>query len=405
MRIVLDGRMILPRMTGAGRYVTELARRLPGTTRDIDLTVLLTPSLKSTEVSRTLTETGIRVVYVNAHVGSPLQWLVVPIVLGRLRPDLYHYPFLDLPYVACSTVITVYDLNPLVQPDYFSRHRLVKRWISRRLIRSSVRRCRAVLAISATTRKLLEEHFPSARGKVHTVPLGVDPSLWSPRGGALGEETNAQEDLVWRRRPYFLYVGVDRPHKNLQNLIRGFHAFREKYGWGPGAGPYLFLAGVVPSSARLHTDVQGLASAPEVRCTAALDESSLIRAYRNAVALVYISTSEGFGLPILEGFAAGVPVIAGNLSSLPEVGGDAVEYCSPHDLDTISRALGRVWSDETLRESLVRRGCQRVREFSWDATARATLRVYEEVLSESARSLGNRSSTGRAMQASRGPRA
>ena len=103
-------------------------------------------------------------------------------------------------------------------------------------------------------------------------------------------------------------------------------------------------------------------------------------AYGGARAVAYVSTSEGFGLPVLEALAAGVPVVAADASSLPEVGGDAVLYTNPHDELAISEALARIWNDEDLRHALVERGRERVRKFSWHATATATVEAYYDVL-------------------------
>jgi glycosyltransferase involved in cell wall biosynthesis len=100
--------------------------------------------------------------------------------------------------------------------------------------------------------------------------------------------------------------------------------------------------------------------------------------------VAYVSTSEGFGLPILEALAAGVPLVAGNASCLPEVAGDAATYVAPEDEGDIARGLAATWGDETLRRSLVERGARRVAEFSWEDTARQSLQAYADALSQGA---------------------
>lgn len=381
LRVVLDGRIVIPRMTGAGRYVIELARRLPDLAEDLQIEVLLRPEVKLTRVPGLLLGSGATVHYVDARVASLGQWLVIPAVLARLKPDLYHYPFFDLPYVAAPSVVTLYDLNPMTESGYFDRYALIKRTAARMLIRSTLRRSRAALAISEATRTLIQKHWPESANKVRTVHLGVDSDAWAkatrdgnvpiPDQAALG---------AWRSRRYVLYVGVDRPHKNLIRLVRSFERFRQRNGWQNTRGPYLWLAGVGDGSPQLRAQVEASGLREDVRLDHELDEDRLRVAYAGAIAVAYVSTSEGFGLPVLEAFAAGVPVICSDRSSLPEVGGDAVAYVDPYDELSISDVLHKVQSDERLRRELAVRGQQRVAQFSWNATAIATRDVYYEVL-------------------------
>jgi len=188
------------------------------------------------------------------------------------------------------------------------------------------------------------------------------------------------EEGRWKARPYVLYVGVDRPHKNLIRLVRAFVRFHDTVHWSSGAAPYLWLAGVGEGSRELRAEVKGLESVDSVRLTEALTDNCLRRAYRESRVVAYVSTSEGFGLPILEALAAGVPVVAANASSLPEVAGDAATYVSPGDEVDIARGLALTWWDDTLRRSLVERGARRVEEFSWEATARETLQAYSDAM-------------------------
>src|SRR5256884_8469403 len=176
MRVVLDGRIMLPRMSGAGRYVVELARRLPPLDPTLRLDVVLLPVLQRTGVPRLLEDAGARVVYCAARVLTVRQWAAIPRLLRRIRPDLYHYPHFDLPSVPVPSVVTIYDLNPALLPGYFTRQPTLRRWVAHRLGRSTLRRCPIALAISETVRELLERHFSEARGKAQTRRLGGRPA-------------------------------------------------------------------------------------------------------------------------------------------------------------------------------------------------------------------------------------
>lgn len=381
LKVVLDGRIVLPRMTGAGRYVIELARHLPSLAEDLKLEVLLRPTMRLTRVPDLLVSSGATVHYVDARVATLHQWFVIPRVLASLRPDLYHYPFFDLPYVAAPAVVTIYDLNPVRDPAYFDRYASVKRAVARMLIRSTLRRSRAALTISDATRALLQEHWPESTSKFRTIHLGVDPDAWTnatPCGSATMLDRPTSD--AWSIRRYVLYTGVDRPHKNLVRLVRAFERFRQKSGWQNGCGPYLWLAGIGEGSPQLRARISGSALSHDVRLDHELNEEQLRLAYAGAIAVACVSTSEGFGLPILEAFAAGVPVICSDRSSLPEVGGDAVAYVNPFDEESISDALCKVCGDDRFRQALTARGHERLTLFSWNSTALATRDVYYEVL-------------------------
>src|SRR5207302_641587 len=303
MRVVLDGRIILPRMSGAGRYVVELARRLPPLDPTLRLDVVLLPVLQRTGVPRLLEDAGARVVYCAARVLTVRQWVAIPRLLRRIRPDLYHYPHFDLPAVPVPSVVTIYDLNPALLPGYFTRQPTLRRWVAHRLVRSTLRRCRIALVISETVRELLERHFSEGRGKAQTIRLGVDPTHWSAASDSGAEAEPLGDERRWRSRPYVLYVGVERPHKNLIRLVRAFARFHGSGQWSQASAPYLWLAGVGAGSRQLRGELQRLGCAESVRLTDALTEPLLIRAYRGARVVAYVSTSEGFGLPILEALA------------------------------------------------------------------------------------------------------
>ena len=202
MKLVLDGRMAIPRMTGAGRYVIELAHRVPRLAADITVDVLLLPSMRATPIPALLADAGVTVHYVDARIASARQWFVIPRLLKRLRPDLYHYPFLDLPYVAFPSVVTVYDLNPILHSEYFEHFAGLKRLAARRLIGSTLRRSRAAFAISEVTRGLIQQHYPESAHKVRTIHLGVDPVAWAaPRADTAGNDLDSGARAVWRSQP------------------------------------------------------------------------------------------------------------------------------------------------------------------------------------------------------------
>lgn len=377
---MIDGRIVGPRMTGAGRYVVEVSRRVPAVDTNLRLTVLLRSVLRTTSIPELLADSGANVQYCDVPVATFRQWFTLPRVAHAFKPDLYHYPFLDLPWIGSPSVVTIYDLNPILAPNYFARQRRLRRLAARWLVTSTLRRCRLAMVISETVRRLVAETFPSKAHKLRVVRLGTGFTDIGGEAIEEGRENPRVSDPRWGERPYVLYVGVDRPHKNLARLVRGFVLFYEAGRWSAGQEPYLWLAGVGDGSPELQTILRQSEYATRIRLSAALSDDSLRSLYRGARAAACVSTSEGFGLPLLEAFAAGVPVVSGNASSLPEIAGDAAMFVSPWDEGDIARGLRAVWEDASLRDSLIKRGLSRAREFSWDSTAVATVETYLEAI-------------------------
>jgi glycosyltransferase involved in cell wall biosynthesis len=170
--------------------------------------------------------------------------------------------------------------------------------------------------------------------------------------------------------PYFLYVGAIHPRKNVKNLIEAFLSFKKDY---PGNTRLILIGRMawdtneVEQLIQQHQDIQYLGPLPEA------DKNIWIK---NALCMTYVSVFEGFGIPLLEAFAMGVPVITSNVTSMPEVAGEAALCVNPFSREDIAQAMAKVYSDETLRSQLIREGYHRVNEFSWPKTASA---LYDEL--------------------------
>ena len=270
-----------------------------------------------------------------------------------------------------SLVVTVHDLTFERYPELFP-----KRWLRlyRRGLRVAIDEAAALIVPSESVRSELEA--AGARpASVRVVPLGPGTSvrLWVP------DDALAQQEREWIRdlgieRPYVLAVGTIEPRKNLVRLVRAFRQLA-----GEGFPHSLVLVGPEGWNAgELRAEIER-GGPGRIVLTGALDGPDLAVAYADADAVAYVSLYEGFGLPVLEAMSMGTPVVASNVSSLPEVASDAALLVDPTDETAIADALRRVLTDRTLADDLRRRGRERAAEFSWDRTARATLDVYREV--------------------------
>jgi len=265
-------------------------------------------------------------------------------------------------------IVTVFDIFPITGHDYSSAG--FRRKFSALLLEAVERATRIITASRYTAEQLLA-HTSVSQSKLRIIPLGVDPPslTLSP-----GERLLARERLVGEGNQMILSVGVIQTRKNTLNALRALEMLPERY--------RLILAGGNGyGSETIHEYIrrQGFGSRVQVRGYVSLGELQAL--YQSASVLLFPSWEEGFGLPVLEAMANGLPVVASRTASLPEVGGEAVLYIDPHDPQDIAEKVRRAVEDSELRGKLIQQGLERAREFSWRRVAEATLQVYDEALS------------------------
>jgi glycosyltransferase involved in cell wall biosynthesis len=262
-------------------------------------------------------------------------------------------------------VVTVHDLAFEFLPGSFPR---TWRTAFRLGLRAAVRRADAIITPSRNTAEDLVTRTRVDPSRLHIVPLAASLELGTADPGRVLSRLKIPQ-------PYVLFVGTLEPRKNLVRLVR---AYRRTAATGlPHA---LVMAGPLGWHHQPLLREIALAGPGEVILTGALDPNELDALYREASALVYPSLYEGFGLPVLEAMARGVPAVISKTSSLPEVAGDAAVDVNPLSVRDISAAMQRVLTDEALAERLSRQGRARAERFSWDETARLTIEVYDRAL-------------------------
>lgn len=286
-------------------------------------------------------------------------------------PDVLFVPAHVLPlfHPRCS-VVTVHDLGYLSYPE---AHRPADRRYLDWSTRWNAQHAAAVLADSAATKADLMRAYGIDGRKVHVVYLGRDEALAPVRDAARLAAARERYGIAGR---YLLYVGTLQPRKNLARVLDAFSRIAGQPG---AAGVQLVLAG---KRGWLYDDlfaqVKRLGLAERVFFPGYIPDEDLPALQSGALAFVFPSLYEGFGIPVLEAGACGVPVITSNTSSLPEVAGDAALLVDPHDIDAIAAAMLRLVEDDALRAELARRGLENVKRFSWEKCAQETLAVLEE---------------------------
>jgi glycosyltransferase involved in cell wall biosynthesis len=264
-------------------------------------------------------------------------------------------------------IVTVLDVFPLTGEHYSSPD--FRRKFSTLLL-EAVDRAVRIITPSQYTADQLVQHAPVRRDKIRVIPLGVD----LPRSNMTPtQRLNERRRLVGEGREMILSVGVIQNRKNTFNALRALALLPDRY--------RLVLAGGDGyGSQEIHTYLRRSGLGARVTVLGYVPEDRLATLYQAASLFLFPSLEEGFGIPVLEAMAYGLPVVTSRTSSLPEVGGDAALYIEPRDPTDIAEKVARLTEDVQLREKLIARGLARARIFSWRRVAEKTCEVYDEVL-------------------------
>ncbi len=375
MRIGIDARGAMKVTDGIGRYAAELLREYARRDDAHEFVVLKNPL---THMSFVYDERFREIVVREGRFDIRGQ-ITLPRLLAPLHLDVFHALHFSLPVAYRGpAVMTVHDILPLLSPWSFGRGGLrntVSSAYLSLLVRAGVRKSTAVIVSSEHTRRDMIEHLGTDPSRLRMVYLGIDHVKY--------REPYVDEALLARlrlRRPLLLTVTNFKPHKNTGTLIEAVRLAR--------AGIPGLQLGIVGDNPRGFAESYGTVeklAAEGIHLLGYLDDSTVAGLMAAAAAFVYPSLYEGFGFPVLEAMAAGVPVITSGAASLPELGGDAVLYIKPRDPADIARAITTLCTDDRLRLELGRRGRSRAEHFPWKTTAEATLKIYEESVAGRAR--------------------
>lgn len=347
MRIGIDCRKIAD--FGIGTHLRGLLQGLAAVADRDDVFLLLGP--------RTIVA-GIpddpRFIHVEAN--APHYSLRELVRIGRvangLKLDLFHAPHYVLPMVRGPVTVTIHDLIHLKV-----RHASpLAPFYARAMLSRAVARSARILTVSEAVRADLERTFPESRGRVVVVPNGVDPSFFEPAAAALPTGI--------ARGEYFLFVGNDKPHKNLDGLAEAFALVRARR-------PELRLVVAGSSPSRLREE--------GVLALGKVSDQDLHALYQGALALVQPSRHEGFGLPVVEAMASGAPVIVSDEPALREVGGEAVVVADAFDPERLAAAMIALAAEEGTRRRCSEAGRRRAALFTWERAAQSTLAVWRRI--------------------------
>ncbi len=367
VRIGIDARKLHD--FGIGTYIRNLLRQLARLDRDSEYVLFTRP--EDCDVAGSLGD-NFRAVPEKAGNYSFAEQLHVPLAVRRERVDLFHAPHYVLPpLVSCRSIVTIHDCIHLMFPQYLPNRMALA--YARTLIALAARRADRILTVSESSKRDILRHVDVPEDKIDVIYNSYDERFSvEPR----------EEDVVRVRERYqlndefVLYAGNVKPHKNLERLIEAFCLVRTR---GLDHLRLVLIGDEISKYASLRRAIHRHQLHKYVRLLGYVPEETLAVMYRLAGVFVFPSLYEGFGLPPLEAMASGTPVVTSNVSSLPEVAGDAAVLVDPYDAKAIADGIARVLTDERLRHDLRCRGVARARQFSWEASVRRVHDIYRQV--------------------------
>ena len=310
---------------------------------------------------------------------SQLDNVLFPMYLRGLSPDLVHVPLNRVPLLMIQPyVVTVHDLaNLFFEWEEYSKLRIQLR---RYRLKRGLARASRVIAVSEATRRDVEQLAGVAPHRLRLVYNAPDPGFLRADGAdAIGERRRIMERYQIQH-PFLLYAGNIRRHKNIPRLVEAFAVVREQLASHPVYRDLrlVIIGDTISQFPAVRQSVIRSRVEHMVRFLGFVPFETLRCFYQSAAAFVFPSRYEGFGLPPLEAMACGAPVVTSNVSSLPEVVGDAAILVNPENVFDIVRGIRDALLDEPLRALLISRGREQASRFSWSRTARQVLEIYQE---------------------------
>lgn len=295
--------------------------------------------------------------------------VTLPKLLKKDEVDFFHAPFVPPPFTRTPYVFTHHCFSPYNHPEFYDRIVLMR---LRPLITRGLSKAKHVLCVSENVLQLSEELLKIPATRMSVVHNGVD-NFFQPVEKAAARRYLS--DKYGIDKPFFFFAGKLQKRKNIARILQAYRQFLDD----TGCDIDFVLAG---SRTWAADDLDQLIGANRlagrVRETGYIDLAELPNFYSACAAFVFVSLWEGFGIPLIEAMACGAPTITSNLSSLPEIAGDAALLVDPYSVSEISGAMKRIIQDDELQVELRAKGAAQSRRFSWERCARETLRAYRD---------------------------
>jgi glycosyltransferase involved in cell wall biosynthesis len=368
--VAINATFTLDNPTGLGVYTYELTKELLRVNNNIDLTVYtssadlnnLYPNKIELVSQLTSPSRGFK-----GHLLRMLwQQSVLPLRLRKRKPDLFYSTVPEgMLFPHMKQIVTLHDILPIKSPESNPKMKYHFRYTLPVLLRNS----QAIISVSENTKEDVINYYKIIDKPVYVIYEGYDRTKYYPRAaGIINKKYGITED-------YLLYIGDMRPYKNLERTLEAFKQLdlqNVAFVIGGRKDPRFYP--------NIQEQVNKLRLGDRVICPGYIPDEDIPFLYSGAIAFIFPSLYEGFGLPPLEAMACGCPVIVSRAASLPEVCGDAAYYVDPLSINSLAEGMQTVLTNNALRQTLREKGLERAKLFSWEKSAQEHIKVFHEVL-------------------------
>lgn len=371
MRIGIDARMYISGKTGIGTYIKNMTDNIFALDKENEYVLFLLEPQYSKYQPKSL---NVKKVLVGSHWYSWKEQFVFPWQLYKERVDLMHFPHFNTPILyRDKNILTIHDVTPKFFPGHkmnsMARRAGFDAVFSQSLIKSD-----KIIAVSEKTKNDLIEYFSVDENKIKVIYEGISGDFRIIEKEELCHKSIRSKYGI--AKPFLLYVGVWRNHKNVVNLIKAFDVLIHKY----KLDLQLVIGGEEdPYYPEVRRTWRSLDLDEHIVTPGLIPQEELPYFYNESSVFVFPSFYEGFGLVGLEAMLCGAPVAASDRGSLPEVLGEGAIYFDPSNFDEMAEKIKMILDDKALKDRLVKNGFQQIKKYSWKKCAEETLSLYKEV--------------------------
>jgi glycosyltransferase involved in cell wall biosynthesis len=368
MKIAFDARCLLGKRTGVGRYLLNLIKRMSSLRGEIEFNLFVDESIKKVHFGD---KNNISIKKINA---PNLLWknIRLPFALMSDKAHLVHLPSYTIPFWApCPTIVTIHDVIFAFHPEWCSKKQHIR---FKHLVRLSAKKANAIIVVSNSTKKELLDLTKISEDKIYLTYLAAD-EIFKPNKDPLVLENLRQKYNF--KEDYILHVGSLHPRRNIERIINAFSHLKKEI---DKKIIFILVGQWFDKKNKLNDMAKKLNIINYIKHIDYVPDDDLVKLYNFADLFIYPSLYEGFGLPVLEAMACGTPVITSNISSLPEITGDAAFLVDPYNVYEMKEAMKSILLEKELHSRLIEKGFKKIKNYTWNKAAEKTLEIYKNVI-------------------------